>query len=88
MAGSMLTDEALSTSQESMAASPELTEEGLTENFTTTGALLVPPPPISTVIQPEAASKRIMVIKIAFLINIFSCTYLTTPPSYYGNPNV
>ena len=68
MPGSMLMDEAFSTSQARMAAPPLLIELGLTVNLTTVGTLLELPPPISTVIQPAVASKSIKPAKIAFLI--------------------
>jgi hypothetical protein len=71
--GSMLTDEAFCTSHERMAASPGPMVEGLMVNFTTTGALFAPPPPISIVIQPDAASNRIIAIKITFRIKTSSC---------------
>ena len=70
--GSMLTAEAFCTSQESMAASPGPMVAGLTVNFTTTGALFAPPPPISIVIQPDAVNNRIIAITITFLISTFS----------------
>jgi hypothetical protein len=75
MPGSILIDEAFCTSQERMDASPGPIVEGLTLNFTTTGALFEPPPPISIVIQPEAASNRTIAIKITFLIKTSSCIY-------------
>jgi hypothetical protein len=68
MPGSMLMDEAFSTSQASIAAPPLLIELGLASNLITLGALLEPPPPISTVMQPAVASKSIKPIKIVFLI--------------------
>lgn len=68
MPGSMLMDEAFSTSHARIAAPPLLIELGLTTNLTTAGTLLELPPPMSTVIQPAVASKRIKPIKIAFLI--------------------
>jgi len=86
--GSMLTEEAFCTSQESMAASPGLMEVGLTVNLTTTGALFAAPPPISTVMQPDAASNSNMAITITFLINTSSEIYLETPPSYYDSLKV
>jgi hypothetical protein len=85
--GSMLTEDAFCTSQESMAASPGPIEDGLTVNCTTTGALFAPPP-ISIVIQPDAASNSIIAIRITFLIKTSSFKYLTTAPSYYGDPSV
>ena len=75
MPGSILIDEAFCTSQERMDASPGPIVEGLTLNFTTTGALFAPPPPISIVIQPVAASNRTIAIKITFLIKTSSCIF-------------
>lgn len=68
MPGSMLMDEAFSTSQASIAAPPLLMELGLTSNLTTAGTLLELPPPISTVMQPAVASNSIKTNRTAFLI--------------------
>jgi hypothetical protein len=68
MPGSMLMDEAFSTSQARIAAPPLLIEPGLASNLITLGALLELPPPISTVIQPAAARRRTRPNKTAFLI--------------------
>ena len=68
MPGSMITDDAFSTSHDRIEASPILIVLGLTVNFTTWGALLELPPPKSMVTQPAVASNSIKPIKIVFLI--------------------
>jgi hypothetical protein len=65
--GSIIINDAFSTSHDNMEASPGPMVDGLTVNFTTCGALLLPPPR-STVTQPAAASKRTRPNRIAFLI--------------------
>jgi hypothetical protein len=70
MPGSMLTDEAFSTSQARIAAPPLPIEPGLTSNLMTLGALLELPPPISTVMQPAVASNSTRANNTAFFISI------------------
>jgi hypothetical protein len=71
MPGSMLTEEAFSTSQERSVASPALMAAGLAANLCTLGSLL--PPPVSIVMQPAAASMIIRDTRIMLLISSPSC---------------